>query len=295
MIPQSNTRIDTADDCITGHRTGMNRMDDSGNRLTALPVFDSTGSYERMTELEISSARFDQQPATVKRKFVIFSMQRSGSFLLCRQLINAGIGIPQEYFNPLHTGILRKRWKLTPGDDRAYLRELYARRTTPNGVWGAKLQWPQYRAHPAVIDELLCDASQFIYLYRNDLAAQAVSLHVSLVTGIWGFDVTKTTRSRAGVALDDLQHVSQCAQLIIQEQVAWKKFFVMRQITPLSLSYEDLAEDQSGAVRRIAKLLGLEAREFRIPAPETRQDHLPSEIAAVKRDLRVRWQTLGQQ
>src|SRR5438128_1228021 len=116
-------------------------MGDMSEKHSAL---GSLGSYDKMSEMEISSERFDQEfvaPVDRRRKYLICSTQRSGSFLLCRQLINAGIGVPQEYFNPLHRNLLCGRWNLDPRDTPGYIRSLYAKRTTRNGIWGVKLQW----------------------------------------------------------------------------------------------------------------------------------------------------------
>jgi LPS sulfotransferase NodH len=56
----------------------------------------------RYTELQISSELLDQAEFTDQpKKILICSTPRSGSYLLCRQMINAGLGIPHEYFNPI--------------------------------------------------------------------------------------------------------------------------------------------------------------------------------------------------
>lgn len=268
---------------------------DSANQKQASSVFAGCQSgYDKMTELEVSSARFDQTPGPAEgvRKFVICSTQRSGSFLLCRQLINAGIGIPQEYFNPIHLDLLRRRWKLDPQGGRGYIDELYARRTTPNGVWGIKLQWPQYVAYRPVTDDIFCDVSHYLFLYRTDLAAQAVSLHASFVTGIWGFDGAQTTPVHPDTQAGDIRQVGRCALRIVQENEEWRNFFALRQITPLAISHEDFVADQQGYVRRIAQFLGLDDTAYRFPAPEEREDRFPPEIEALKRDLRTRGRQL---
>jgi len=56
----------------------------------------------RYTELQIGSELLDQPEFTDQpKKILICSTPRSGSYLLCRQMINAGLGIPHEYFNPI--------------------------------------------------------------------------------------------------------------------------------------------------------------------------------------------------
>lgn len=268
-------------------------MDDLNKRSASfLAHCDQTG-YEKMTELEISSARFDQSPSTKSSvcRFVICSTQRSGSFLLCRQLINAGIGIPQEYFNPIHLDILRRRWELSTKDELGYIQELYAKRTTPNGVWGTKLQWLQYVSNKNAANNVLDNISHFLFLYRKDLVAQAVSLHVSLLTGVWGFDGTVTTEIESYSHLKDVHHVARCAKLIKQENEKWHNFFNHRRITPLVVCYEDFVADQPGSVKRIAQYLGLDDNAYRVSVPEVREDRMATEFKAVKQDLMKRCQS----
>src|SRR5258707_14191716 len=56
----------------------------------------------RYTELQISSELLDQPAFSGEpKKIFICSTPRSGSYMLCRFMINAGLGVPHEYFNPL--------------------------------------------------------------------------------------------------------------------------------------------------------------------------------------------------
>jgi LPS sulfotransferase NodH len=241
-----------------------------------------------MTELDMSSARFDQRcnlPDHSRKHYIICSTQRSGSYLLCRQLINAGIGVPQEYFNPVHLAMLTGRWDIDPRDGLSYLVKLWATRTTPNGVWGTKLQWPQYLDARAVLDAHLLESAKFIFLYRSDLTAQAVSLHLSVVTGLWGFDDTKITSGQSEIGLDNSRHVLQCLGKIKRENEAWRKFFLSRNIEPFAIRYEDFAADQQGYLTRIARFLEVGPGEFQIPPKEERDNRLPGEVDAARREL----------
>ena len=245
--------------------------------------------YDKVPESTINAERFDQAPCLVARKirYVLCSTQRSGSFLLCRQLINAGIGVPQEYFNPLHVQTLCSRWGFRPRDEGSefYIRALYDKRTAPNGVWGTKLQWWQYQKYQPAIDRALRDTACYIYLYRTDTAAQAVSLHLSIVTGIWGFDGAKTTREQPHIHMGDLGHVARCEQIIAGENKNWEDFFARRKIQCLSIQYEKFVADQSGYITLVAQFLGLRENAYRLPPPEPRENQWPNEIDAVRREL----------
>ena len=56
--------------------------------------------YRRMHHDEIDGREWDLPPRAEPpaHRVAICSTPRSGSYLLCRQMINAGIGLPHEYF-----------------------------------------------------------------------------------------------------------------------------------------------------------------------------------------------------
>ena len=75
--------------------------------------------------------------------YMICSLPRSGSSLLCEALANTlHAGMPAEYFNPGIIARMERRWNVGSFDD--YLRKLLARKTSPNGVFGLKVHWGQY-------------------------------------------------------------------------------------------------------------------------------------------------------
>lgn len=243
-------------------------------------------AYHKVPELELNTARFDLEPAGLAgttRRYVICSTQRSGSWLLCRQLLNAGIGVPHEYFNRLHIDQLCARWNIDRADAQAYIRAVLARRTTPNGVWGTKLQWDQYINTRPHLEERILTQARFIYLYRSDRCAQAVSLHLSMVTGIWGFDATETTKY-SEVTLGDMEHVAYCLRKIDLENDAWRRLLAERGIVPLAICYEDLVADQASFLAGVARFLELEPGDYRVPPPEGRENAHSPEL----RDTRQR-------
>ena len=111
-------------------------------------------------------------------------------------MIHHGIGIPHEYFNGINAGIISTRYglgKITSRDletdgqaRRAYIAALLDRRTK-NGIFAAKIHRGQFRQYFQNSGNLeLFQGAHFIYVYREDLIAQAISFHVSLLTGRWG-------------------------------------------------------------------------------------------------------------
>ena len=161
-------------------------------------------SLLRYTELQISSELLDQpESAGQPKKIFICSTPRSGSYLLCRYMINAGLGVPHEYFNPivmlqmaprlgLESDIRGLTWWPDSWKDRLlfrrrrgraaelaflgkYLGFLMARRCQ-GGVFAAKVHFRDFRRtlNNSVGDALL-ENTLFIQLYREDILKQAVS------------------------------------------------------------------------------------------------------------------------
>lgn len=245
-------------------------------------------AYEKMPEQALDEARFDHpSPAhhDASRAYVICTTPRSGSWLLCRQLVNAGLGVPSEYLNVTHMLPLCERWRIDPRDTRAYLRELRRRRTTANGVWGTKLLWTQYAERRNALKILLMRECRPILLYRDDIASQTVSLHLSYLTGIWDFDGTVYTVPRTDLTLGDEAHLRECERAILDQNRAWREFFAAQRLAPLVVRYEDVVADQAGAVSRVAALLGLDPSAYRVPPPEARETSFTPEIEAKRRAL----------
>ena len=250
--------------------------------------------YEKMPEFDLLEARFDQSPAGPRddaRAYVICSTPRSGSWLLCRQLINAGLGVPSEYFNVLHAAPLCARWRVDARDTRAYLNKLRAMRTTPNRVWGTKLLWTQFAERRSALKVELLGDSRLVYLYRDDIATQAVSLHLSCLTGVWDFDGTVSTYPRTDLAWGDHAHLAECDRTIRRQNTSWHELFASRRSEPLVVRYEDFIADQPGTLVRIAEALGLAPSEYCLPPPEPRDSAFPPEIEMRRKSLVAEWRS----
>ena len=243
--------------------------------------------YEKMAEFALDDERFDLPPAAARpeRSYAICSTPRSGSWLLCRQLVNAGLGVPSEYFNVTHSVPLGQRWRVDERDTLAYLRVLRDKRTSPNGVWGTKLLWNQFAERRTALKIALMRQCRHIFLYREDVVPQAVSLHLSEITGIWDFDETVSTRPRTDVPWGGQAHLDRCTRDVVGQNRKWRQLFESFGIVPLVVRYEDLVADQPGTVGRIAQWLGLDPSEYRVPPPEPRETSFPPEIEARRREI----------
>lgn len=216
--------------------------------------------------------RFQNPKASV----VICSTQRSGSYLLCRLLTNAGIGIPTEYFHDRMQAALTDRWcqeAIPINDPLSYVDALIRRRTTANGLWAAKVQWWQLMTEErtpyrdALLDRL-GENVKFIYLTRMDKVAQAVSLYVAQTTGVWdsqGIETTQPGPQWSG----NIAGVLRCIKWIENNEASWRKWFSSQGITPMEITYENLVANQPEYIEKIADLMRLSESEWTRQPPES--------------------------
>jgi LPS sulfotransferase NodH len=251
----------------------------------------------RYTELQISSDILDQPEFSgAPRKIFICSTPRSGSYLLCRHMINAGLGVPHEYFNPIVIGQIAPRLGFDDGvaalawwprgrkdrlglrrHERAaeqafltkYLQVLVPRRCQ-GGVFAAKIHFRDFRR---VLDNpvghKLLDGALFVYLYREDLLRQAVSEHFAQLTGRWGIDDTVTTTPAAGGDFLDPEAIDRALNDLSEQDRGWRLFLARRGAVPMSISYETLREDPFAVVEAIARRAGIDPATLRRGYSET--------------------------
>ena len=253
--------------------------------------------YKRYTETELSAASLDQPACeSTPKKLVICSSPRSGSFLLCRLLVNAGIGVPHEYFNFMHFDTIGRRFGIANTKQALQVREsvpglmdryidILLRHRCQNGIFVAKVQFWEYKwalVNPAG-RRLLHDAA-FLHLYRDDLLAQAISVRFARLTGRWGFDDAVTTQPHPAPNFFDFAAIDEEIVKMANEDTGWRVFFAQHGISPLPLSYEALCRDQRGAVDQVARLLGLPAPPARLPRVTEREAYGPPVAGVPSRD-----------
>jgi LPS sulfotransferase NodH len=140
--------------------------------------------------------------------------------------------------------------------------------TTPNGVFGTKVMWgyfPDLQERLAELPELvpLDEAARltrvlgdvrYVHVSRDDHVAQAVSLWRAVQTRAWraeNDDVVDPQYSFRGI-----DHL---VRMLDAHDSAWCAWFAAHAIQPLSLSYDEVAADPPGALRRTLEFLGVTA------------------------------------
>jgi len=232
---------------------------------------------------EVDLPAWDQprREASPEHRIVICSSPRSGSYLLCRQMINAGLGVPHEYFRPQTLAPLAARFGVDPRDDAAYIDALESRRTTANGVFAAKLQWQRLEEHPLTRERMLESADIIVFLYRRDLLAQAVSWQISLATGYWSFDATPGPRAD-DVSLERPEQTLGLMHSLLAENRAWEALLPKLGRRVLTVAYESLVRDQTAFVRQLAAECALPPGAWSSPPPEGRDSRLPPDVETAR-------------
>jgi LPS sulfotransferase NodH len=213
--------------------------------------------------------------------YMICSLPRSGSSLLCEALANTlHAGMPAEYFNPGIIKRMERRWTVDSFDD--YLRELVARKTSPNGVFGLKVHWGQYvrvvedRDPRSIFPHL-----RFVLIRREDRVRQAVSWVRALQTGNWSVSWKDPTGLRH--AEFDRDEIDRYLGRLERDEASWEEFFERHGIAPHRLSYEELVQEREATLRKIFDFLRValpEGFEFDPPALEQQADRMSDEWVA---------------
>jgi trehalose 2-sulfotransferase len=210
----------------------------------------------------------------VKQFYIIATIPRTGSHLLCELLESTGIaGHPREPFSGMNVPILSKQWKFEFVDFRDYLSEIVRRGMTPNGVSGTKLQWDQTNlirqrlsldgAKPGeIITKLFPDVS-YIFLTRNDIRGLAISYYRAVKTNDWW--QKKNVFNPQINAPDppyDSTEIRQLEKQFSSLQENWIRFFSKTEIKPIHIDYAELDKDHAGVTRRCLEHLKLDPAAF---------------------------------
>ena len=207
-----------------------------------------TDSYDRLF--------FEYDARTEPRvSYLVCSIPRSGSSLLCELLGNTGLaGAPAEFFHPDKMAALSERWGVETQDD--YLRELLARKTSPNGVFGLKAHWGQYKPRFGEADPRAAfPNAQLLFITRRDRLRQAISWVRALQTLKWA--THDNPRPRPEVF--DADHITQQLVRIDREEEIWESMFREWEIEPHRVVYEEFVGAQEQCVREVLGILGVDA------------------------------------
>jgi LPS sulfotransferase NodH len=220
---------------------------------------------------DLWARRFDLPgPVMLRKSYIVASTPRSGGSLLCAKLWQTGVlGAPSEYLGyPSSRFARRMAARLAPSSPADYLAKVLARRTSRNGVFGAKAYFKDFiEGLGKSAEELsLLSPVTYIHMDRRDKLAQAVSMVEALLSEGSAF----TQRKGLAAPRYDRDLISKYVGLLERGRLSWTRWFEANSIVPFVVTYEDLIADQTRVVRSIVELLGAQddEREEVHPLPQ---------------------------
>jgi LPS sulfotransferase NodH len=226
--------------------------------------------------------------------YLVLATPRSGSTLLGQGLQASGVaGDPKEFFGH-RMAFWMERWG-TPTLP-AYVDRLRQERSTPNGVFGAKLLYQQLRhlenvaqQDPELAGLPLADllnrlfpSLHWVWVTREDKVRQAISWFKARQTGIWGQDGGRDSPKlgaawrggdeplQPGELAFDYEGIAALLRQAEAEDAAIGRFFADSGIEPFRVVYETFSPRYEETVLELLTWLGVEIPAgFRLPSPRT--------------------------
>lgn len=227
--------------------------------------------------------------------YVICTSPRSGSTLLCALLKATGVaGRPGSHFHEpsLDEWLEDYRLEGTAFASREdALRAVFAAAREKGeggtGVFGLRLQRGSFRFFMGAADAIYPGRSSdverieaafgptlFIHLRRADKLAQAVSRVMAEQTGLWHRAADGSELERLAPAQAPRYDREAIARHMAEQAALdgeWEDWFAREDVSPLSITYDELAADPQGALARVLEALGLDPSLARDVQPPTRK------------------------
>jgi LPS sulfotransferase NodH len=178
---------------------------------------------------------------------------------------------PREYFAGVADEVLELLPASAPARPDAVpiterVAELLRHATTPNGVFGTKVMWsyfPELQERLAELPELasfdeaarltrLLGDVRYVHVFRRDHVAQAISMWRAVQTRAWRADHHDAVQPR--YSFTGIDHL---VRMLDAHDGAWCEWFARHAIQPLRLSYDEVAADPAGTLRRTLEFLAV--------------------------------------
>jgi LPS sulfotransferase NodH len=212
--------------------------------------------------------------------YVIASIQRSGTHLLCSILRSTGVaGSPGEFFLSKPGETWEERWQTS--SRLAYVERVLQQNTATDGVFGMVVMWSYFERMLQMLEEIPAyrnlNAAQllaaafgqpkYIWMRRRNRVEQAVSWAMACQTGVWAQKAEEKPQLRA-IPRFDFKVIDEWCNRIAAHEEGWANYFRKNQIEPLVLFYEDVVTSHRAAAERVLEFLGLRFPPgMKIPAP----------------------------
>ena len=227
-----------------------------------------------------------------REALVICASPRTGSGLLSSALWSTNLcGRPDEYLGLNTRREYEEAWGCRGNEQ--YAKCVLSHGTTPNGVFGIKVQAKHLRFTSWLVDDGqglagVADRVHFCRLRRRDRVRQAVSAYIAKVTGRYVQQRSDGARDTECVPFDDAR-IQDEMTFAKEEDRHWSRYFAALGLQPIDLWYEDdLEADYVETTRRLLESIGIEApAELTISTGLQKQADEQSEML-VRRFLQAR-------
>ncbi|QDQ83138.1 Stf0 family sulfotransferase [Paraburkholderia megapolitana] len=184
-------------------------------------------------------------------KYCIFMIPRSGSTLLTEILAGTGkLGFPGEHFVP---DVLRTFSLAFSDISSSYEDFLMSRLHSENGAFGVEIESERFQEEP----EFFASVKNWrhIYIWRNDILAQAISYQISIETGVWhNFSNSRHDETFHYISRDSILDK---INFLLNAEKFFLDFFNKNGLSPYKISYEELISDPIHHGRSIAEYIGI--------------------------------------
>jgi len=204
--------------------------------------------------------------------YIVCTAPRCGGTLLGSLLYQSGVmGVPHEYFHVESvTKHLCNRWDLKePIETQKYIDAIFNKHTTENGIFGLKAHFQQIKPllDKPSFHSFLKTTQVYLHITRRDVMAQAISYTLAHQTQNWS-SLQKAVRQPTydsaliNTALDD----------ILMQNMYWKKFFALNNITPIEITYEELLGSPHDICQNICAAMNIKTNhQFTIESSPLKQ------------------------
>ena len=189
-----------------------------------------------------------------RSRYIIAITPRSGSSYLSNMLAKTGrFGSPPEPLGEKAVARLIRQIPARTPDE--YVKNIIQIKKSKNGVSGLKASWFQFRNFmDAMTDASYFDNFKFIYLTRQNLDEQAVSLYKATASSVFHTDKSHSEDALNKLAnLDyDFAEIDYWQRHIVAQEQGWQQYFAEKNINALAITYEEIEQDILQVMRRIA-------------------------------------------
>jgi trehalose 2-sulfotransferase len=239
--------------------------------------------------------------------YLICATPRTGSSLLCGLLASTGVaGRPESYFRRQDEQSWAFRWGIANTDGNFeyadYVQRALVAGRSENGVFAARIMWgtldevvgklgtvcPNLAGRDIDLLNRAFGRTQFIYLQRDDVVAQAVSWLRAEQTQVW-------VAARDGPQDEprfEFDKLSGLHRVIDNHNAAWQRWFAAVGVEPHPVIYEDLDRDPVGVTRASSTSLDLNfppAARFRYVTVDSPTKSTPNGLSDTGQEADHNW------